>query len=282
MTDPANAAQAAFWEERSSSWLDGEHHGALVTDPFGHQAMDQLALRPGERVLDIGCGGGSTTLELARRVAPDGWATGADIAASMVAAAARRAQAAAVANIEFVTADAQTAELGQGTYDAVFSQFGVMFFADPQAAFSRIRRALRPRGRLAFTCWQALSLNEWNALPGAAVVAVTGQVPPRPTPGQPGPFSLAEPGRAADLLDRSGWAEVVVRPVARTLVLAAPDAASMTSLAQWVGPVREALRQADDDTRRRLVEAVTEALRTRITDGELRLGSAAFVVSATA
>jgi SAM-dependent methyltransferase len=244
--------------------------------------MNRLELFPGARVLDVGCGSGPTTIEIARRVGPGGGVVGVDISPKLVAAAQQRARAAGVGNATFVEADVQTNDLDEDAFDAAFSRFGVMFFSDPALAFGRIHRALRPGGRLGFACWQDLFANEWMFVPGSAVVAVTGVLPPMPGPGEPGPFSLAEPGLVADLLDGAGFTDIAVDPVSTTLVLPEADVASLAELSRLVGPVREALRGADDSTRRQILDAVTAALQSKVTDGELRLSAAAFIVGARA
>lgn len=282
MTGPPNVEQAAFWDELAPDWLTGEQHSEQIAGPFGSLALDQLELSPGQRVLDVGCGSGPTTIEMARMVAPGGEVIGVDISATLVAAGRQRAVGAAVLNTAFVTADVQTDELGQQDFDAAFSRFGVMFFADPERAFGRIRRALRPGGRLVFACWQDLFANEWMFVPGSAVVTVTGLLPPMPGPGEPGPFSLAEPGLAASVLESAGFTEIVVEPVSKTLALPPSDVDSLAALSQLVGPVREALRGADESTRRQILDAVDGALRAKVADGELRLSAAAFIVSARA
>jgi SAM-dependent methyltransferase len=282
MADDANARQAAFWEELAPSWLEGEQHSEKVAGRFGRHAMDRLALSPGQRVLDVGCGSGLTTRELARRVGPGGEAIGADIAPAMVAAAERLAAGDGVTNARFLTADVQTDDLGRTTFDAVYSRFGVMFFADPELAFTRLRGALRPGGTLAFACWQDLFSNEWMFVPGAAVITATGVMPPMPEPGEPGPFSLADPDRVTALLGAAGFTGIEVRAVAETVVLPHEDVASLTELAQHVGPVREALREADEETRQRVLAAVADALEAKVVDGELRLSAAALIVAANA
>ena len=279
----ANAQQAAFWEELAPSWLEGEEHSEVVAGGFGERAAARLGLHPGQRVLDIGCGSGLTTVRLAAQVEPDGEAVGVDIAPSMVAAAERRAADAGVASARFLTADVQTAAVGEpGSFDAAFSRFGVMFFTDPVAAFGQIRRLLAPGGTLAFSCWQDLFANEWMFVPGSAVIAVTGAMPPMPGPGEPGPFSLAEPGRVEEVLAAAGFTAIEVEPVADTLVLPESSVASWARLSQRVGPVREALREADEATRAQILAAVADALRTKVSNGELRLSAAAYVARAQA
>jgi SAM-dependent methyltransferase len=279
----ANQAQAAYWESRAASWIDAEGYTALVGGPFGRAAVDALAPAPGWRVLDVGCGTGPTTVELARRVAPGGSVLGVDIAPSMVDAARERARRAGLDGVAFEVADAQTHDLGDGEFDAVFSQFGVMFFEDPAAAFANLHRSLRGGGRLGFVCWQELFANEWMFVPGAAALAVTGQPPSLPGPGQPGPFSLCEQAMVADLLASAGFTDVDVSPVTDTLALPADRLDDAVDASCAVGAVREALEATSDPEVRDAVRgAVRAALAERVTDGRIRLAAAAHLVTATA
>ena len=129
--------------------------------PAGAAALDFAAVRPGERILDVGCGGGLTTLELARRVGPDGEVLGVDIAPPLIEIARRRQKASGLGNVEFLAADAGTAALGDTRFDCLFSRFGVMFFDDPVAAFSNLRRMLAPEGRMALAVWGPPAANPW-------------------------------------------------------------------------------------------------------------------------
>ena len=282
MSDLPNGEQAAFWNELAPGWLRGEQHSEQVAGPFGSLAIERLELSPGQRVLDVGCGSGPTTVEIARMVEPGGEVVGADISATLVAAARQRAEEAEVLNATFVTADVQTDDVGDDAFDAVFSRFGMMFFSDPELAFGRIRRAMRRGGKLVFACWQDLFSNEWMFVPGSAVITVTGVLPPMPGPGEPGPFSLAESGLAAALLGRAGFTDIAADPVSMTLALPESDVASLAELSQLVGPVREALRGADDPTRRRIIDAVDDALQAKVADGVLRLSASAYIISARA
>jgi SAM-dependent methyltransferase len=278
-----NEAQADYWEERSSSWIAAEGYTARVGGPFGRAAIDRLDPRPGWTVLDVGCGTGPTTVELARRVAPGGEVRGVDIAPTMIDAARSRAMADGVGNVDFRVADAQTHELGEGAFDGVFSQFGVMFFAQPDAAFANLRRCLRPGGRLSFVCWQDLFANEWMFVPGAAAISVTGEVPPMPAPGAPGPFAFADPGRIEAILTGAGFTGIEIEPSSGQVVVPADQVDLAVESASQVGAVREALEsQGDGPTRTRILAAVREALVERIVDGEVRLSSAAHLVAATA
>lgn len=277
-----NEEQSEFWEALAPDWLASTDHTEMVSESFGTAAMDRLALQAGQRVLDIGCGSGSTTLELARRVGSGGAAVGVDIAPAMIAAASQIGATAGITNATFTACDAQVEPLGDAPFDAAFSRFGVMFFADPSAAFANIRRALRPNGVFAFACWENIVANEWMFVPGSAVVAVTGTLPPMPGPDEPGPFAFADPARVDALLADAGFTRIEITSQADTVVLPEAELESLVSLTRRVGPVREALRTADADTAARIEDAVRTALLERLEDGVVRLSAAAHIVSAHA
>ncbi len=276
----ANAQQAAFWEDLAPDWIAALEYSEVVSAPFGASAMQRLSLVDGLRVLDIGCGDGSTTIEISREVGESGMAVGIDIAPAMVAEANKTATAAAALNTMFRVADAQVEEFEAASFDAIYSKFGVMFFADPTAAFVNIRRALRPDGRLAFACWENIFANEWMFVPGSAVVSVTGSMPPMPGPGEPGPFSLSDPDHVAMLLEEAGFGDVEITPQAETVVLVESHIEPLVSLTRRVGPVREALLISDEETAARIDVAVRAAILDRAVDGVISLAAAALIVSA--
>jgi SAM-dependent methyltransferase len=202
----ANVEQVEFWSELAPTWFELEDQLEEVGGPPGELAMDRLGLLPGQRVVDLGCGLGRTTLALAARVGPGGEVVGVDISAEMLTQGRDRAARLGAENVEFVHADAQVHDFGQARFDAAYSRFGVMFFSDPVAAFANIRRALRPGGTLSFVCWQGVFDNDWMLVPGAAAAEVTGTLPPMPGPEEPGPFSLADPARVRAVLGAGGSA----------------------------------------------------------------------------
>jgi SAM-dependent methyltransferase len=281
MTD-ANKEQSEFWEDLAPDWLASEDHTEMVSGAFGVAAMSKLGLHHGARVIDIGCGSGATTLALAEAVGPDGEAVGVDIAPAMVAAARQHAAAAGVEHARFLSADAQVDDLGDSVFDAAYSRFGVMFFADPAAAFANIRSSMRSSGTLAFACWANVFANEWMFVPGSAVVAVTGALPPMPGPGEPGPFSLEDPDRLETMLRGAGFTEIEITPHAESIVIPVAHIESLVALSSRVGPVREALRTADRQTASSIVQAVRDALTERVENDELRLGAAGLIASARA
>lgn len=204
-----NESEFRRWndEQTVATWPKRER----FTDRVLPHVVAALQPRPGERVVDIGSGGGKLTLEVARAVAPGGSVVGADISAGMAALAAGRATEAGAANVRFVVGDMQEASLDGGPFDAAVSQFGVMFFSEPVAAFANIRRHLRPGGRITFACWQPASRNSWFPGPVLAPFAP----PPAPLPpgkSPTGPFALADPRRTRRMLAEAGFTAITRTP----------------------------------------------------------------------
>lgn len=248
-----------FWDRRAAAWERRADELSEFSDTYGRAAIDALAPEPGERVLDVGCGPGVTTVELARRVGPDGTATGVDISEGMIGAARRRAEAADITNASFLVADAATADLG-GPVDGIYSRFGVMFFGDPAAAFTNIVGALRPGGRLAWAVWGPLPDNPWMFVPSLAAAAPLQAELTIPEPGAPGPFSLADADQARALLVGAGLVDVSVTPVDGARVITAANADKDVAMVLEVGPFGEAYDAADDAARRAAIDAVLAAM----------------------
>ena len=278
----ANIEQAEFWSQLAPTWLELEDQLEAVAGPPGELAMDCLELLPGRKVVDLGCGTGRTTLELASRAGPGGQAVGVDISAEMLARGRERAARLGIGNVEFVYADIQVHDFGESRFDAAYSRFGVMFFTDPVTAFANVGTALRPGGVLSFVCWQSIFDNEWMLIPGAAVAGVTGSLPPMPGPDEPGPFSLADPGRVRAVLDAAGFGSVTITPHADHIVISEDRIPEVAVASARAGAVREALRDADDRTRQRALAAIEQALRGRVQDGEVRASRGVLLVTASA
>ena len=267
----ANAAQVAYWNETAGrTWADLQDRIDRQIRPLGLAAMERLAPASGEQVLDVGCGCGDTSLELARRVGPEGGVLGLDISAPMLEVAQGRAEAAGARNLAFHEADAQTAALPGGR-DAVFSRFGVMFFADPTAAFANLRSALRPGGRLGFVCWRPLAENLWMRLPAETAAGLVPPAPP-PEPGAPGPFAFADPDRVRRILAEAGFTGIDLTP--HDEAIGGLDLEGTVAMSFRVGPLGAILRERPDLApllRERVREAVSPWLR----------GDAVYMPSAT-
>jgi len=277
-----NAEQIDYWNEKSGpKWV--EHQEMLDTQigPIGEEAMARAKIAPGERVLDVGCGCGQTSLQLAERVGTRGHVLGVDISGVMLARARERAAAAGASRVDFQLADAQTASFPR-SFDLVYSRFGVMFFADPVVAFANLRRALVPGGRLAFACWQQLDRNPWITVPMSAAAKHI-SLPPPPPPGAPGPGSLADPERVARILDQAGFRDVSLEAL-ETKVRVAGDGgveAATRFLLEGVGPTSQAMRDASAGTMEAVTSAVRTALEPYLTPRGVELGASVWIVTAS-
>jgi SAM-dependent methyltransferase len=206
-SDP-NETERRRWNDRAwaAAWPKRERLTSAVTDVL----LSQCGLQPTDNVLDIGTGGGVAALAAAH-IVNEGTVVGADISAPLLELARRRAEDQRAANVSFVVADVQQETVPGGPFDASISQFGVMFFDEPEAAFANIRRQLVAGGRLGFACWRAPDLNTWFPAPVLAGIVPS---PPPPAPGKSPthPFSLADPEHATEILEASGWHEITVTP----------------------------------------------------------------------
>ncbi len=246
--------------------------------PFGLAAIARLHLRPGEHVLDVGCGCGDTTLALAERVGPQGSVTGIDISVPMLARARERNRAA-----ELIAADLMEHAFSR-SFDAIFSRFGVMFFADPAAAFGRLRQTLAapPTGRIAFVCWRAQADNAWAHVPFAAVHAALPDVPlgVQDRASGPGPFSFADRDFLQSMLQRAGYTEIDIAPVDQAVELADAGLDAAARFALTAGPAARLLANASEQDRQRAAAAVRDALAPYLVNERVALPGAAWAVLA--
>jgi SAM-dependent methyltransferase len=248
---------------------------AEVTDA----ALAAAAPRPGENVLDLGCGTGTTTLRLAEAVRPTGRVLGIDISEQQLALARQR-MAAAGANVEFVLDDAATHDLAPESFDLGFTRFGVMFFADPIAAFCNIRRSIKPSGRLLLPVFRSGAENPW----ATAVVAAIGHlVPPPPPPGpeDPGPFSWSDTARVKRILSGAGFGEVVLTPLDLSFHLGA-NANEAAEFATFIGQGARLLQGQPDETLKAARMALAEFFKDHEGPKGVSLPGALWLVSARA
>lgn len=200
-----NEAERRRWNDER--WAGAWPRRERLTDEVTALLLDAAAPKPGQRVLDVGCGGGRTSLVAARAVGPAGAVVGADLSTPLTALASRRAAEAGAENVAFRVVDMQTDTVPGGPFDLALSQFGVMFFDEPTTAFANIRSHLTPGGRLVFACWQGMERNPWFF---AQAIAELLPKPPPPAPGKSptGPFALADPAYTTGILRSAGFLEV--------------------------------------------------------------------------
>ena len=274
-----NVEQAEAWNGYEGTyWADNQDRWDAVNAGFNQHLFAAAAIGDRDRVLDIGCGNGQTT-RLAARRASRGHVVGIDLSAPMLERARATAADEGLTNVTFDQGDAQVYAFPSGSFDVAISRFGIMFFADPVAALANIGRAIRPRGRLGFMCFQEISRNEWLRVLGSAMREHV-PLPDFARPGAPGMFSLADPARIGEVLTGAGFGEVTPAPVEATMLFGR-DAADAAEFLISSGPVRFILDQVDQTTAERALDALTATLQSYEGPGGVRLRGAAWVVSAT-
>jgi SAM-dependent methyltransferase len=282
MAEPAsthNDEQIAYWNDAAGeTWAKLQRVLDRQIEPLGREAMRRLGPRAGERILDVGCGCGQSSLELAAQVGPTGSVLAVDVSRPMLAVAAERRLAAPERRVEFREADAQSAAFEAAGFDAAYSRFGVMFFTDPIAAFANIRRALRPSGRLAFVCWRPLAENQWMRVP---LEAARAELPPAapPDPQAPGPFAFADAARVRAILEAAGWTDVRIEPF--DAEIGGTDLDDAVRLVCRIGPLGAAIRERPDSLAA-IGVAVREALVAHLRPTGVWMAAAVWIVRASA
>ncbi|MEU2714242.1 methyltransferase domain-containing protein [Streptomyces sp. NPDC007205] len=278
MPDLVNTEQAQAWNGREGRyWARNQDRWNAVNEGFNEPLLNAAEITTTHRVLDLGCGSGQTA-RLAALRAPQGCALGLDLSGPMLAEARARTQQEGIPNASFAQGDAQVHPFEAEAFDAVISRYGVMFFADPVAAFANVGRALRPGGRLAFVCPADAMLNGWvvamASLRDILPVGDFGQ------PGLPGMFSLAAPDRIREVLTAAGFTGVTVSQAQAHGVWGqgAEDAADFLL---GTGPGRHLMEQTDASGRNRARRALIDHLRPHeAPDGTVRLRSTSWLVTA--
>ncbi|MEM1229879.1 MAG: class I SAM-dependent methyltransferase [Pseudomonadota bacterium] len=275
MTD--NTAMIDYWQTQGTVWVDAQERMDRMLAPLTTALVAAAGLSATDRVIDVGCGCGDTTLMLAAQAAS---VRGIDVSAPMLARAQERVSQAGLSNVTLMLEDAASADYSAG-FDLLFSRFGVMFFADPEAAFTHMRTALVPGGRLCFLCWQPPRRNPWMALVGAAIAHLLPEPETPPDPKEPGPFAFADPDYMRGFLGAAGYANVEITPVTETLHLADTVDDALARLAE-IGPLARALKELEGAPREEALTIARRTLEAELRPDGLRLGAACWLVHATA
>ena len=274
-----NAAQIAEWNGvQGERWAAMTQQTESIVLPFGAAAIAAAALQPGERVIDVGCGCGDTSIELARQVGPDGAVLGVDVSRPMLAVATERAAQAALPQLAFRERDAANADL-PCDLDLLYSRFGVMFFAAPAAAFAHMRSALRPGGRVAFVCWRAPRENPWAMAPLSAARTALGVDAAPADPNAPGPFAFASESRVREILIEAGFGAIETRRFDAKVTLG-PTPRAAAEAAARIGPTSRFIREVGSEHLPAIVDAVEKALAPLAAPDGVHLPGSTWIVSA--
>lgn len=278
--DDRNADQAVYWNGPAGHhWTERQQIQDLVLAPVSRILIERAGIAPDAHVIDVGCGCGATTIEVAKRLGPAGHVLGVDISAPMLARA--RELAPKDASIEFILADATVHKFEPASFDLLISRFGVMFFADPAASFANLRTALKHGGRVVFACWREPRQNPWLMVPLKAAYKHVPKLPEM-APHDPGPFAFAQEDWVRHILTSAGFSSVATEAHDLQLDIAVGrglEAAIEGALE--IGPASRALEGQPEHLRDATIASIREALRPMVTDGKVPLGGSIWIVSAT-
>jgi SAM-dependent methyltransferase len=275
----ANAAQQEYWNTVAGPrWvgLGGfvERRVRAVNDLL----LARSAVAPGERVLEVGCGTGAATVPLAEAVGERGQVVGVDISEPMLACARQWIAESGLRNISLLQADAQTHRFEPNYFDLITSRFGVMFFADPVAAFSNLLPAVRPGGQLCFACWAALQDNRHWLIPYEVALRHLGPPAPKP-PREPGPMAFSDPDYVRSFLGTAGFEAIAVHRETPDIIGSSPE--EEAEHACIMGPSGRLIdeKKPDDAMRETIRREIVEAFAAFAKGREMLLPSTIFLVT---
>jgi SAM-dependent methyltransferase len=272
----SEAEQTMQWGgRRGQTWVEAQELIDRLFQPFEEMLVEAVDAVAGRRVLDIGCGTGSATVAVARRLGAEGRSVGVDISEPMIAAARARAERERVP-ATFVCADAQTYAFEPASYDTIISRFGLMFFGDSVRAFANLRRAAKDGAALRAIVWRTAADNPFMTVAERAAAPLLPNLPVRKAD-EPGQFAFGDPQRVRDILERSGWSGIDLRPLDVDCTL--PETDLVSYLARF-GPVGVALQGADEPTRARVVDTVRAAFDPYVHGADVRFTAACWSVAA--
>lgn len=273
---PKPNEQATLWNGRSGEgWVAAQPVLDQMFAPMLDLVIEAVPAGFAGRVLDVGCGTGSTTLAIARRLGGGGDCVGVDISEPMLGAARARAEQEGVP-ASFIRADAQTHAFTPAQFDTIISRLGVMFFGDPVAAFANLRSAAKDDARLSFICWRSGAENPFMTTAERAAAPFLPNIPPR-RPDAPGQFAFADRGKVERILENSGWTGIAIEPADLVCTLREED---LPRYFTRIGPLGQVIHEADDDTRARVIDAARAAFDPYVYGPEVRFTAACWLVRA--
>jgi SAM-dependent methyltransferase len=273
-----NDAQAALWNGPAGhAWVESQELLDHILAPIEDWLVQAVVPGSGGRVLDVGCGTGTTTLAVARHFGAKSACLGVDISDPMIRAARARAERSGT-RADFVVADAQVHPFEPAGFDRILSRFGVMFFDDPVRAFANLRRAASDDAELCLVVWRGAAENPFLTAAERAAAPLLPSLP-SPPPDAPGRFAFAEPARVHGILEESGWAAIDIRPMDFRCTL--PENELMGYLTR-VGPLGRALEEVDEGTRTQVMEAIRPAFDSYVQGAEVQFDAACWSVGARA
>lgn len=282
----SNQEQIDYWNGESGQlWAKQDEVMARLLEPIAKALLDHAKLDQCKHVVDVGCGGGSQSRLLAQRLGAGARVTGIDISEPLLAVAQSNNRSNdSGANIEYLQADAAEHDFSAEQFDGLFSRFGVMFFDDPVAAFSNLRKGLSKGGKLAFSCWQAVDKNDWASIPmSAALQHVTPPEEMVPDAGGPGPFAFARAECIENILQQAGFSEIQVNSFIQKMRMGeAPTLTESVREIASLGPVHRLLTGQSSTVKEQVYVALEEALAPYYKDGAIELPAAMWFVTAVA
>ena len=276
-----NADQIAYWNGPGGQrWAGRQAAQDILLAPVADVLIDRATPTAGERVIDIGCGSGATTIAFAQKVGSSGHVLGVDVSGPMLERA--RQSAPKDLPVEFVLADATIYPFPSASFDLLASRFGVMFFADPAKSFANMRKALRPSGRLTFACWREPRENPWMMAPLQAVYKHVPKLPQQ-GPEDPGPFAFASEARVHRILGEAGFGGIAMEPCPLSLDIAIGrglEAAVQSALE--IGPASRALEGQPAELRAAAANSIRDVLAPLVKGDAVPLPASIWIVTARA
>jgi len=281
MNDLANPDMRNYWNgDGGLNWIRFQSQLEKSLMPFGKQAISTAMIALDETVIDVGCGWGDTSIELAQQVGPKGHVLGIDISNLILEQAQNRLDASSLNNIKFECVDAESHQFDMMKLDVVFSRFGVMFFNNPVVAFRNIYGALKPGGRLIFICWQSIKENQWVNLPQEIVIQYVEIA--SVDPDAPGGFAFGDSTRVLGILDAAGFVDINVEPY-KTKITVGENLDEAIILLSHLGPASSVIENPDLDgeIKNRILNDLRNALEFYKSLQGIELDAATWIFTAT-